>query len=190
MSPMFQSSTRLNGLFIDTFYDLQSPKETGKFQEYTSNLWEFANTVEPFECKDIKTALTELMEANQNIDVLKDQLSEAKDKLELKAVEVCLIWTWCFNPPQFGGFGTIMMVLGLIVGIIIVCCCQKWCTGICSCCVPGNVIKSSQLQIITYIFCMFQNINLMFQNINIMFQNINLMFQNINLMFQNINLMF
>ena len=34
-----------------------------KFSENVQNLWNFSASVDPFECKDIKTALTELMEA-------------------------------------------------------------------------------------------------------------------------------
>ncbi len=48
-------------MFIDTFYDVNpSDKQTQKFNEYTSELWRFANEVEPFDMKDIEKALTEL----------------------------------------------------------------------------------------------------------------------------------
>ena len=130
----------MKALFIDTFYDPINPFEVGKFSEYTTHLWDFAQTVQPFECKDIKTALTELMEAMQNIDELKDQLNNAKEELEAAskgAAEVCLMWTFCFNPPQIGGFGTVMFVTGCIISILIVCCCQKWCISSCPCCLPG-----------------------------------------------------
>ena len=48
-------------MFIDTFYDVNpSDKQTKKFNEYTNELWRFANKVEPFDMKDIEKALTEL----------------------------------------------------------------------------------------------------------------------------------
>ena len=53
----------LQGLFIDTFYDPSDGHERNKFSENVEKLWDFTMEVDPFECKDIKTALTELMEA-------------------------------------------------------------------------------------------------------------------------------
>ena len=53
----------LQGVFIDAFYDPNNEHETIKFSENVQNLWNFSASVDPFECKDIKTALTELMEA-------------------------------------------------------------------------------------------------------------------------------
>ena len=44
----------MEALFIDTFYDTESGFETSKFLEYSDKLWNFANSVKPFECKDIK----------------------------------------------------------------------------------------------------------------------------------------
>ena len=55
-----QDSTSLDALFIDTFYDSDSTFETAKFNEYTNKLWDFANTVKPFECKDIKVLLNDV----------------------------------------------------------------------------------------------------------------------------------
>ena len=50
-------------MFIDAFYDSEDEHETNKFSENVQKLWEFSTNADPFECKDIKTALTELMEA-------------------------------------------------------------------------------------------------------------------------------
>ena len=69
-------------MFIDTFYVKSNQKESSKFQTYTKELISFANAVEPFECKDIKTALTELMEAEKTIKNLKNQLQDAKNQLK------------------------------------------------------------------------------------------------------------
>ena len=141
----FQRSTNLKALFIDTYFDESSPKENEKFQQYTKQLLDFANSVEPFECKDIKTALTELMEAQKNINDLKNDLENANNQLQeandqLENSNVCLFWSFCFNPPQIGSFGTVMFFVGCIISILIVCCCQKWCMSSCPCCIAGKFI--------------------------------------------------
>ena len=58
-----KASNVLQGLFIDTFHDPSDEYEKTKFSGYVEKLWDFTMAVDPFECKDIKTALTELMEA-------------------------------------------------------------------------------------------------------------------------------
>ena len=140
----------MKALFIDTFYDPSSPKESEKFDTYTNQLMEFANSVEPFECKDIKTALTELMEAQQSILNLKNELEDVNNQLEdANNNNVCLIWSLCFNPPQIGTFGSIMFVVGSITSILIVCCCQKWFLSSCPCCIPGNTVFLGQYDALT-----------------------------------------
>ena len=131
-------STNLEAIFLDTFYDPSSQVEAEKFANYSAKLMTFAEKVTPFECKDIKIALNELMQAQKDIDELMQQLNEAKEQIENNpAAEVCLMWSFCFSPPQFGGFGGVMFVLGCILSILLVCCCQKWCLSPCPCCVPG-----------------------------------------------------
>ena len=94
----------LDALFIDTFYDKRSPTETAMFKQNAEKLWQFAQQVEPFECKDIKTALTELMEAQYSIDQLENQLQDAKDKLEEKNGKTFWIYNIhfmnCFYCPK------------------------------------------------------------------------------------------
>lgn len=137
-----QRAVKLRAHFIDTFFDPTNLNETRKFEEYTQNLMDFAQTVEPFECKDIKTALNELMEAQLAQKELMELLEEKEKQLAEQNNEVCFMWNFCFNPPQFGGFGGIMFVLGCILSILIVCCCQKWCLNTCHCCIPGNFGKN------------------------------------------------
>ena len=59
----FKAKISLQGVFIDAFYDSGDDYETENFSENVQKLWDFAVTADPFECKDIKKALTELMEA-------------------------------------------------------------------------------------------------------------------------------
>ena len=128
----FQWSTNLKALFIDTYYDESSPKENEKFQQYTQELMNFANSVEPFECKDIKTALTELMEAQKNINDLKNDLENANNQLQeannqLENSNVCLFWSFCFNPPQIGSFGTVRKIMSCYQSKMVFCyqnCCS------------------------------------------------------------------
>ena len=146
-----QNSKTLPAVFIDTFYDKDSIFEASKFKNYTNQLLDFSNTIEPFECKDIKTALTELMEAQGVINDLKNDLENAQNDLEnakndLEDVKnnpnnrICLMWSFCFSPPQIGGLGSVMFIMGCIISILIVCCCQKWCSIPCSCCIPGKYL--------------------------------------------------
>ena len=65
---VLKTDIKLDGVFIDTFYDPQDENEKTKFEENLSRLWDFSITAKPFECKDIKVALTELMEAQVNND--------------------------------------------------------------------------------------------------------------------------
>ena len=59
-------------VFIDTHYNEEDPTEKKAFEENTEKLWTFAQEAKehPFECKDIKAALTEikaLEEKNKNL---------------------------------------------------------------------------------------------------------------------------
>ena len=59
-------------MFIDTHYDIiNSTYDIGNFTKYTQKLWEFADQIEPFECKDIVRAQLE-------IEKLKDQIEQLK----------------------------------------------------------------------------------------------------------------
>ena len=41
-----------------------------------------ANEVEPFHCKDIKTALTELMAAQKELENIQNELEQVQDELD------------------------------------------------------------------------------------------------------------
>ena len=57
----------MKAVFIDTFYKESDPNEKQKFDAYTTQLMDFADSRKYFECKDIKIALTELLEAQRNL---------------------------------------------------------------------------------------------------------------------------
>ena len=62
----------LPAVFIDTYYNKDSPSEANKFHLYTNQLWNFARSRIPFECKDIKIALTEIRELQDRLLDLKN----------------------------------------------------------------------------------------------------------------------
>ena len=113
-------------MFIDTFYVRSSQNESTKFQNHTIALIDFANSVEPFECKDIKTALTELMQTKKIIRDLNYQLQDAKTQLE-ENKKFCLFWTFCYH-KQISEIGIITVVICCIFSILCFgCFCQKCC---------------------------------------------------------------
>ena len=78
----FQDAKTLPAVFIDTFYDAKSTEEASKFKQYTDQLMKKANEVEPFHCKDIKTALTELMAAQKELENIQNELEQVQDELD------------------------------------------------------------------------------------------------------------
>ena len=77
----FSLKRDLQAVFIDTFYKEEDPKELKAFNENTNELFKFANTSEPFACKDIKIALTEIME-------LTNSLEQAEEKVREKEIQI------------------------------------------------------------------------------------------------------
>ena len=58
-------------VFIDTYHNRKNPREAQKFQYYTEKLRKFSISRKPFECKDIKIALTEIRMLQDRIQYLK-----------------------------------------------------------------------------------------------------------------------
>ena len=50
----------LEMVFIDSFYDVSDDHQVNKFKENTDKLWHLANKMNPFDCKDVKTARLEI----------------------------------------------------------------------------------------------------------------------------------
>ena len=63
----------LPSVFIDTFFDPDNPYEVDKFSENTNSLLTYAESREPFECKDIKIALTEIRQLHKQIERLNSE---------------------------------------------------------------------------------------------------------------------
>ncbi len=75
----FQIDVEVPAVFIDTYYDKKDPDQLQAFKKYTGGLLDFAKSRQPFECKDINIALTELRELYDKIkEIEKD--NKNKDK--------------------------------------------------------------------------------------------------------------
>lgn len=70
-------------VFIDSYYDPNHETELNMFQKYTQELWDFATTVPPFQCKDIKVALTEIRELKLDLEEKTNQASSLTSELEV-----------------------------------------------------------------------------------------------------------
>ena len=98
----FGRTFNLPAIFIDTYYKKESQNELDKFQFYTKKLWNFARTRTPFECKDIKIALTDIRflenaveslislskESNQTIQKLQTTNNEMNQTLKRNGIQV------------------------------------------------------------------------------------------------------
>ena len=70
----YELNYSIPAVFIDTYYNKSNPGEVKKFEFYTKKLWKFAKSRQPFECKDIKIALTEIRELqNRVVDLEQDK---------------------------------------------------------------------------------------------------------------------
>ena len=75
-----QVNQKLGAVFIDTFYNPDDTHERKKFEENTNKLWNFAMRVQDnsFECKDIKIAITQIRQLQDE----KDKIEKQKNKIE------------------------------------------------------------------------------------------------------------
>ena len=99
-----------------------------------------------------------------------------------------MFWSYCFTPPQFGGFGIVMVFVGFLIGSILVCCFHRFCSGwSCSICIPGNwskynnstlIITESvhRISLLKYSWIIFQDSTI--QNINGIIPMINVIWGN------------
>ena len=76
----------LPSIFIDTYFHPDQPTERAKFAQNTHKLLTFAQSVQPFECKDIEIALHEIREMQNNMNKLKSE-SEEKTKIMQQLIE-------------------------------------------------------------------------------------------------------
>jgi len=137
----FSLGRDLDSVFIDTFHHVDSQHEVQVFKNNSRILLEYAKTREPFECKDIEIALTEIRELQNNIDALEEE-EEGKQKLietllqqreqlqrdlsqyqkpppnlEPQISSFCST-NKCYTPTEFALFGLGTVVLGVLLGVV------------------------------------------------------------------------
>jgi len=138
---------KLPSVFIDTYYDKDNAFELKKFKEETQRLINFARNRNPFECKDIKIALTEIQELQETIGELeqdkKNKVRTIQDLMEQNMRlnrtlyspksppnsyrpgnerlqnQYCLTHD-CYTPTEFALFGVGICIAGVLAGVVIV----------------------------------------------------------------------
>jgi len=134
----------LKSVFIDTFYHQESAHEAEVFQNNSQVLLDYALSREPFECKDIEIALTEIRQLQNHIDSLVkeeqdkkniiqdliEQRNELQKVLNLHGLTTpspnsqrqegstyCAV-NKCYTPTEFAMFGIGAIVMGTMLGVI------------------------------------------------------------------------
>jgi len=140
----YQLKKDLQALFIDTYYEPDSPSEVQAFQRNTNELLKFANSAQPFACKDIKIALSEIMELQRKIDDLEQEEQDRRNYI-LKLTEERNTYknellrrgfttpkpgaekrrgddycteNRCYTPTEFALFGIGAIVMGVMLGVV------------------------------------------------------------------------
>lgn len=140
----YSLKTDLKSVFIDTFYHQESQHEIEVFHNHTQTLLDFALSRDPFECKDIEIALTEIRQLQNHIDSLVREEQDKKNIIqdlieqrnELQKVlnmhglttpspdsqrqegsSYCAM-NKCYTPTEFAMFGIGAIVMGTMLGVI------------------------------------------------------------------------
>ena len=139
---------KLPSVFIDTYYDKDSPYENKKFIEETQELFDFAKNRNPFECKDITIALHDIRNLQNEVEDLKrDQENKVhtihrllEENLKLNSSlrglqyvpsttrrgggpqglqnQYCLTHE-CYTPTEFALFGVGICIAGILIGVVV-----------------------------------------------------------------------
>jgi len=133
----------LQTVFIDTFYHEDSEYEIEVFNNNTKLLWEYALSREPFECKDIEVALTEIRELKNDIEdlIIEEKSKENKIKnlvddraklegtLQQYQIELTTArpqlqpfcsYNRCFTPTESAMLGVGAVVVGAFLGVLLI----------------------------------------------------------------------
>merc|ERR1719431_158736 len=78
----FSVKTDLKSVFIDTYYHQDSQHETQVFHNNSQILLDYALSRDPFQCKDIEIALTEIRELQNHIDSLVKEEMDNKNIIQ------------------------------------------------------------------------------------------------------------
>jgi len=135
----------LKAVFIDTFHHDESRHEVEVFANNSKLLWQYAISREPFECKDIEIALTEIRELQNQVDNLVDEeeakdieiteLEQQRDQLQSALIQYQLASTTsqpshlhgsyctlnkCYTSSEFTLLGVGAAVLGILLGVLLI----------------------------------------------------------------------
>jgi len=133
----------LQTLFIDTFYHEDSAYETEAFNNNSKLLWDYAVSRDPFECKDIEVALTEIRELQNDIENLMKDEKAKENKItdlmhERDALKRILLqyqaevskaqphqqhfcsYNRCFTPTESAMLGVGAVVVGAFLGVLLI----------------------------------------------------------------------
>jgi len=141
----FKVKKPLQSLFIDTFYHKDNRNESLAFKANTDELLNYALSRDPFYCKDIEIALTEIQEMQNEINKFKqddldnrniiEELMEQRNNLQEvvdqynvptrqperqqqdATSEFCLM-NRCYTPTEFALFGIGAVVMGVMLGVV------------------------------------------------------------------------
>eukprot|EP00092_Neocalanus_flemingeri_P020273 GFUD01021956.1.p1 GENE.GFUD01021956.1~~GFUD01021956.1.p1 ORF type:complete len:392 (-),score=121.32 GFUD01021956.1:357-1532(-) len=145
----FSLGRDLDSVFIDTYYHNKSPKELEVFSNHSRILWEYALSREPFECKDIEIALTEIRELQNHIDSLvkeeevkktiiesllqqREQLQRSLTQYQVPTPSPQSEFSYCttnkcYTPTEFALLGLGVAVLGVLLGVLAISCLKQQC---------------------------------------------------------------
>jgi hypothetical protein len=145
----FRLTRSLPAVFIDTYYNQRDEHQTKKFQEHTQKLWNLTQTYTPFECKDIKIALTEIRELQNSVKHLEktkqdqdneiNNLKKYKKSLEKEITDNGLNLppppgtadalqddnSNYYSPTEFALFGVGICMFGILIGLVLFSLCRN-----------------------------------------------------------------
>ena len=115
----------LESVFIDSHYFVGEDDEVKAFKDNTEKLFNFAKKAKPFSVKGIKAVKTELTKKLLEIDRLRNETANLKNKLknledpENSTGNTSKLESMGYNTASFVGFGMGMCLLGICIGVII-----------------------------------------------------------------------
>merc|ERR1712150_286631 len=118
----------LDAVFIDSHYNTDFDEEKVAFKLNTEKLFKFANSVEPFDTKDIDAVLPELARKEKLLKEIRNNNTKLEEELRNAEIRIRSFPTPNSKPQQqdnrgyggssMAGLGVGMCILGLVTGFI------------------------------------------------------------------------
>ena len=129
----------LDAVFIDSHYNADFDEEKVAFKLNTEKLLKFANSVEPFDTKDIDAVLPELARKEKLLKEIRNNNTKLEEELRNAEIRIRSFPTPNSKPQQqdnrgyggssMAGLGVGMCILGLVTGFIAKGCIEQNKTG-------------------------------------------------------------